>query len=258
MLALCPACGARFNFPFVTDELRDEVEAQKAARRGRSGWQIAQPWVWGAAATIVMGLVIALVWALTVFPAMLAQRAEANTYLHQAADQAAQGKYAEARDTYLQLVNLHPDTVSDLKLREQIDFARQQASVMDDRANGMPVPGSAPAAPSPVVVAKPLSPQTRPTATGKPAIASAIPTPPAPPPNPAPAAKLADFVPPLPPIRPINSSAGLTDLQINDSIHRAVDYLMGEMDRERFEVRQGMVEPGAYHTGLDACASTPW
>jgi hypothetical protein len=254
MLALCPACGARFNFPFVSEDLLERVAAASAARQGPGRWNSVQPWVWGIAATVVIGLTITLVWALTVFPALLAQRAEASTYLHQASDQAAQGKWAEARDTYLELVNLHPDPPSDPKLRDQVEYARQQASVMDARANDMPArPTVPPPAPPPVAVVHPVSPpsQTQPATTGHPAVASAI-EPPTPPVAPPPAIKPADIVPLLPPIQPIESPGGLTDLQINDSVHRAVDYLMGDMDRERFEIRQGMGEPGAYHTGLDA------
>jgi Domain of unknown function (DUF4159) len=251
MLALCPACGGRFNFPFVTDEIRERAAAEANTSRP-SAWRAAQPWIWGAVAMVIIGLVITLVWALTVLPALLAHREEARSYLRDANNLAVSGKYAESRDRYLELVSLYPEPPSDQVLREYVEHAKNEAAKMDARAGGLPAKPIVPPAPPPIAVAPPIVvPQTRPDATGPPGIASAN-FPPAPPIPPPPATNPADVAPPLPPIQPIPASSALSDAQINDSIHRAVDYLMGEMDQQRFEVRQGQTEPGAYHTGLDA------
>ena len=252
MLALCPACGARFNYPFVTEEMQERADAEAAAAAARrpNPWKKAEPWIWAGAATIVIGLIIALIWAVMVLPGVFTARTEAADILHNAKDLADQGHYTQARDKYLELVNKYPSPPGDGKLADEIDFARQQASVMDERASHQPPPPPPPPPPAVAVITPaPSASQTRPAAS-QPAVAS-VNLPPGPG-TPVPATQPVALASLLPPIKPLPPSGGLTDAQIDDSVRHAVDYVMTQMDQDRFEVKQGLGQEGAYHSGLDA------
>ncbi|HEX4123671.1 MAG TPA: DUF4159 domain-containing protein [Tepidisphaeraceae bacterium] len=109
-----------------------------------------------------------------------------------------------------------------------------------------PIVRQLPKAPPPVAV--PVAPARAPGES----IAASVPEEsPSLPPMPA-VSEPADLFLELPPVRPLHIDGGLTDQQISASIHRAVDFLMRDMDQHFFEVRDHVGDRSGYHAGLDA------